>query len=212
MKPYIKVPSKKDPNVTLKVIHGHFATPHSHITCYMDVTTMKSRISEAQGVAEMLAMRYSSSTPVDSIVCLNGTEVIGTFLAQALTRAGVISYNAHKTIYIVSPEYTSYDQIIFRDNIQMAVRGKHVLILTDSITTGIAVSTAIECLKYYGSSITGVSAIFSVATSVAGLDINSAFTPADIPEYASYKHTNCPLCSNGTPLDALVNNYGYSEL
>ncbi|MGI6118100.1 MAG: hypothetical protein ACOYBC_06875 [Bilifractor sp.] len=47
MKPYIKVPSKKDPNVTLKVIHGHFATPHSHITCYMDVTTMKSRISEA---------------------------------------------------------------------------------------------------------------------------------------------------------------------
>lgn len=212
MKPYVKIAAKTDSNVKLKVIHGHFATPHAHVTCYFDVTTMKTRISEAQGVAEMLSLRYSSSTPVDTIVCLNGMQVVGTFLAQALTRVGVISYNAHKTIYVVSPEYTAYDQIIFRDNLQMAIRGKHVLILTDSITTGIAVSTAIECLKYYNATITGVSAIFSVAKNAAGLDINAAFTPSDVPEYASYKHTNCPLCKNGTPLDALVNNYGYSEL
>lgn len=40
---YTKIPSRIDPNVTLKLFHGHFATPHSHINCYIDITTMKTR-------------------------------------------------------------------------------------------------------------------------------------------------------------------------
>ena len=37
----IKILSKNG-SVPLKVIHGHFATNHSHINCYLDMTTLKT--------------------------------------------------------------------------------------------------------------------------------------------------------------------------
>ena len=61
---------------------------------------------------------------VDTIVCLEGTQVIGAYLAEELTRAGVLSTNAHKTIYVITPEYNSNSQMVFRENILPMVRGK----------------------------------------------------------------------------------------
>ena len=42
-----KVPSKINNRINLKVVPGHFATNHSHINFYMDMTTLKVRHSEA---------------------------------------------------------------------------------------------------------------------------------------------------------------------
>lgn len=47
--------------------------------------------------------------------------------------------NAHQTIYVITPEYTTGSQIILRDNLAPMVKGKHVLILAASITTGYTV-------------------------------------------------------------------------
>ena len=73
----IKLPIRKG-NVALKIAPGHFATNHSHINYYIDVTTTKTRLSEAQAVAKELVKKYMSTTIVDTILCLEGTEVIGT--------------------------------------------------------------------------------------------------------------------------------------
>ena len=42
--------------------------------------------------------------------------MIGAYLAEELTRAGVLSTNAHKTIYVITPEYNSNSQMVFREN------------------------------------------------------------------------------------------------
>ena len=97
----------KNNTVPLKVVPGHFATNHSHVNYYIDMTTLKTRLSEAGSVAASLAGLYMTNTIVDTIVCLDGTQVIGTLLAQELTRAGYLSMNAHGTIYVVTPEYNS---------------------------------------------------------------------------------------------------------
>ena len=47
--------------------------------------------------------------------------------------------NAHGTIYVVTPEYNSNSQMIFRDNIQPMIQGKHVIVLMASVTTGITI-------------------------------------------------------------------------
>ena len=86
-------------SIPLKVIPGHFATNHSHINYYIDMTTLKTRLSEAQEVARSLVGLYVNNTIVDTIVCLEGTEIIGAFFAEELTRAGFMSRNAHQTIY-----------------------------------------------------------------------------------------------------------------
>ena len=110
-----KVYAKADPAVALKVIPGHFATNHSHINYYIDLTTLKARQNEAQAAARLLAY-YSNYSIVDTIVCLDGCEVIGAYLAEELTKAGVRSINEHKTIYIATLEYHTGGQLIFRDN------------------------------------------------------------------------------------------------
>ena len=50
----VKIQSPTNNNVALKIIPGHFATNHSHINFYMDMTTIKTRQSEARAVASEL--------------------------------------------------------------------------------------------------------------------------------------------------------------
>ena len=58
-----KVHAKGDPSVALKVIPGHFATNHSHINYYIDLTTLKARQNEAQAAAPP----ESPAAPWDSL-------------------------------------------------------------------------------------------------------------------------------------------------
>ncbi len=207
----VKIQSK-DNDVPLKIAQGHFVTSHSHVNYYMDMTTLKTRQSEAELVAQALLQHYISHTIVDTILCLDGTQIIGAYLAQELNRSGFQSINAHQTIYIVTPEHDTNGQMIFRDNIQPMIRGKHVLVLTDLVTTGITVRKSAECIQYYGGTVSGVSAIFSAKDQVEGLDIHAIFGPDDVPDYKTYPSHECPLCRQGQKLDALVNGYGYSKL
>ena len=51
MQTYTKMRSRKFPDVIMKIIPGHFVTPNSHINYYIDMTTMKTRQSEAKAAA-----------------------------------------------------------------------------------------------------------------------------------------------------------------
>lgn len=212
MKDMTKIISATYPDIVLKVIPGHFVTPNSHINYYMDMSTLKSRQNEASAVARAMSDNYNVTTIIDTIVCLDGCEVIGAYLAQDLTNAGVLSMNAHKTIYIVTPEYNSAGQIIFRENNAHMIKGKNVLVILDSATTGQSIANAAAAINYYGGTVVGVSAIFSAAVKIQDLPIHTIFSTADVPDYHSYPPTDCEMCKAGTPVDAIANGYGYSSL
>ena len=173
----VKLPTNKS-SLFLRVAKGHFATSHSHINYYIDVTTQKARLSEAKAVA----------------------------------KDGFANMNAHQTIYVITPEYTSGSQIILRDNLAPMVRGKHVLILSASITTGYTVQAAIEAVNYYGGTVAGLSAIFATTHECLGIPVTSIFDPSSLPDYASFDSRDCPMCKAGQHIDALVNSFGYSAL
>ena len=84
--------------VPLRVARGHFATNHSHINYYIDITYNKTRLSEAKDTARELVSHFINNTPVDTIICLDGTAVIGTWVAEELTKTGFRTLNAHQTI------------------------------------------------------------------------------------------------------------------
>ena len=211
-KEYSAIYSSINPNVKLRYIPGHFASEHSHNNYYMEFAILRSRCSEANGIAHLLAMHYSVDTPVDTIICADGTKVIGTYLAEELTRSGVLSYNAHRTLYVASPEYSSGGQIMFRDNLLPVVEGKHVLMLFGAVSTGRTVEHMVNSLKYYKAIPTGICAVFSAVDKVADIPIRAAFTTKDLPDYATYDYKDCPLCKEGKKIDALVNSYGFSEI
>lgn len=212
MQDMIKINSKAHPNVVLKVIPGHFVTPNSHVNYFLDMTTLKSRLSEASVAARELSKQIAVTTIVDTIVCIDGCEIIGAFLAEELTRAGIYSMNSHKTIYIVTPEFANTGQILFRDNFLPMVKGKNVLLLLASATTGQTIIKATQALSYYGATISGISAVFSAANSVMGIPIKSLFTIVDIPDYKAYNPEGCSMCKENQPIDAFANAFGYSKI
>lgn len=209
----VKFYSRKDPQIALKVIQGHFATPHSHVSHYLDMTTMKTRQKEAERIAVAMKAYYNyMGKPIDTIVCMDGTEVIGAFLASELTKAGVLSTNAHKTLYVVTPEYDSNGLMIFRDNLKHEIKDKNILLLLASASTGKTVRSSLECIQYYGGIVQGISAIFSGVDEVDGYHVDALFTSEDVPAYSSFTSHECPMCKAGQKVEAIVNGYGYSLL
>ena len=124
----VKFKSKESAGLNLHAIPGHFATSHSHINYYVDVTSIKTRVSEAKEAAKALYTKVPHHSYIDTIVCMDGTEMIGAFLSQEIERNGLMSVNKHETIYVVSPEINN-GQMLFRDNNKGAVEGQVFSIL-----------------------------------------------------------------------------------
>ncbi len=202
----------KNSNVRLRVARGHFATSHSHLNYYIDLTMTKHRLSEAREAAVELAAAFKPSTIIDTILCLDGTEVIGACMASEVTRAGFMNMNAHRTIYVVTPEHTSGSQLLFRDNSAPMIVGKHVLVLAASVTTGYTAQAAVEAIRYYSGIPVGIWSIFTCMDECEGFPIVSIFNAKDVlPDYLSTSSHACPLCRAGQKLDAMVNAYGISS-
>ena len=65
----VKFYSKENNNLALHAIPGHFATSHSHINYYIDVTSMKARVKEAKEAAKVLYQKTGNPSYVD---CMYG--------------------------------------------------------------------------------------------------------------------------------------------
>ena len=199
-------------DVTLRVAQGHFATRHSHTNYFIDVTNQQSCLQEAEAVAQQLAQNNLSYTMIDTILCMDGTRVIGTCLARQLTQGGYRSINAGKEIYLLRENVSLDGKLIFRDNARFMLEGKNVLILLASITTGSTVQKGMRCVRYYGGNVAGVASIYSHLKEVDGTPVISLFNTGDLPGYASYSPEECPLCKQGMEVDAVVDKFGYSKL
>lgn len=207
-----KIYSPQDARVALKVYQGHFAAPHSHVSHYFDLTTLRTRVSEAQAAAELLAIQYGTGQVVDTIVCLDGMEVVGAFLANRLLEAGVASMNAHETIYVTAPEKNGQNQFTFGENLIPLIRRKNVLILAGAVSTGLTVSACLDAVRCCDGIPGSICSVFSALRRVDGLDVRTVFTASQIPDYRTAPGDACVLCKAGKKLDALVNGEGCFRL
>ncbi len=208
----IDIIAKGNPEVKIKVIPGHFATTHSHVNYYIDMTGAKIQHKMAKLVAQELARQYIGSVSIDSMICMDSTEMIGGFLADELSDNKSYSINAGKNMNIITPEFNSTGQMIFRDNTQRMIWGKNVVLLIASATTGKTINRAMECIRYYNGNIAGISAIFSAIDAINGIHINRIFGNDDITDYQTYRSSECPYCNAKIKIDAIVNSYGYSKI
>ena len=196
----------------VSVHDGHFATRTCHKSYYVDVTPIKHDHLLAREAGLTLATRYLSSTNIDTVMCLDGSEVIGAFLAWNLAKKDFRSINEDKNISVVSPEYARNSQMIFRENLMPLVKDKDVLVLISTVNSGATIKRALECVAYYGGRTQGVAAVFSTLDTVEGVPVFALFTPADIPGYVTAPAKECPLCARGEKVDAVINSYGFSKL
>mgnify|MGYP002519651120 CR=1 FL=1 len=196
--------------VPIQAIPGHFVTSHSHVNYFIDLTMLKSSQEDAKKCAHALASQCEEVDPIDTIICLDGTGIIGAFLSVELQKK--LPASEHKKIYVICPECANNGQMFFRENVEPMVYEKNVILLMATVTTGISIRRGMECIDYYGGNLKSVCTIFSAVDDVDGVIVHNIFTAEDIPGYASYQRRDCPFCKNNTPIEALVNSYGYSQL
>ena len=205
-----EVKARVNPAIRMRFIPGHFATNHSHINYFIDLTQVKTGHHDAMLVADVLADHYQAKS-VDTIVCMDETQMIAAFMASELSNShnGI---NAEKNINVLIPEYNVNSQMIFRDNLQKMVWKKNVLLLIASATTGKTIKRSVECINYYGGKPVGVAAVFSAIESVSGVEVFSIFKGDDVPGYQTYSYKDCPFCTAQKKIDAIVNSNGYMKI
>jgi len=210
-KEFITVTLPKNPSITVDVIPGHFTTSHFHTTHYIDLDNLKTNSALARDVARELSLPYLSSTLVDTIVCMEGTDVIGAYLAEELLSEGTSVINAGSEIHVVRPISNVNRNLMFQSNIQELIYKREVVLLVSSISSGMTLKSAMECLSYYGANVVGISALFNSDPNNSDYDINAVFTTEDLPDYKIYNPNDCPLCKEGRELDAIIVENGYLE-
>ena len=206
--------SKQSRDVVISAIKGHFVTKHSHVSHCIDMTKVKSQLNTAKAAAKLIAFQFAG-TPVDTVITLERTKMVGAFLASELAATGI---NLGQDIAVISPEITD-DKLILRDNFLPYVNKKRVLILTATATTGMTLKGSLEGIRYYGGDPVGAAAMFGgdfgeeiVLKSGDKVPIVRLFNAEDVAGYASYTAAECPMCRAGERIEALINSYGYSKI
>ena len=208
----IRITSHANKRLFADAIPGHFATNHSHINYYIDMSEIKHNMSMAHEAAHSIAFHFHSVS-VDTLLCLEGTEYIGAYLARELSSSHLGSLNAGKSIYLVEPDNNVNGQFMFADNLRPMIEGRSVLVLVNTASTGQTLSQTRECIEYYGGRVAGYSALFSNITELDGKKVISLFSGEDFPHYHNFvRGKNCPACAANVPLDAIVTPRGYTKL
>ncbi len=192
--------------ISVSVIPGHFATKHSHVSHCIDMTKVKSQLNMAKAAAKILADSFVA-TPVDTIITLERMKMVGAFMANYLSHAGI---NARQNIAVLTPELVG-EKLILRDNFLPYIMNNNVLLLTASATTGQTVHSGIEGIRYYGGMAVGAATVFG-GEFECDVPVVKLFGVEDIKDYCSYSAQDCPLCKKGVKVDAVVNSYGYSKI
>jgi orotate phosphoribosyltransferase len=144
----VEITADYNNKIKIRVTPGHFATNHSHVNYYIDLTDIKTQYRMAREAGRELAKRYTDRNQIDAIICLESTEAVGAFLAQDLGHHG-IHINSGRDIAVIVPETNQNNQLIFRENLHSKIENKHVLILMSTVSTGKTISRSVECIQYY---------------------------------------------------------------
>ena len=59
---------------------------------------------------------------------------------------------------------------------------------------------------------TAKAALHTAISKVAGMEVKTIFTSADLPDYQVYNSHECELCKEGQKLTGLINSFGFVEL
>ena len=204
------ITSPKNRAISISVTNGHFTTTSSHTSHYLEMSEMKSNTVAARGIARQLAEPYLDGVGVDTIVCMDGTEIIAAYLAEELMQYGTPVLYGDKPIFAVTPMHRVNGQLIFHQSAQELIFGRGILLLVATVASGKTIQSAMDCLSYYGGALAGISAIFSSIPAIFDQGINALFTIDDIPNYRFYGLADCELCNAGRKIDAIVNSEGFS--
>lgn len=202
----------KNPSINVDVTLGHFTTNDYHINHFLHLDELKTNPSLAKEVAIELALPYLTSTLVDTIVCFEGTEIIGAYMANELSMEGTGVINSGKFIHVVTPTVNVDRKFMLPSSRQELVRQKRVILLVSTILSETFVNNIMEFITYYEGNLVGISSLFKAYPGEIGHEVHSLMDSSDVPGYKIYYPGKCDMCKEEQKLDGIIKNDGLTEI
>lgn len=194
--------------IRVYAIPGHYVSSKSHTNYYINTYDIK-RQEGARDIASVMSS-YFFNIKIDTICCIGGMDIIGAYSAQELTRPSNANANANKNMNIIVPEYGARGEMIFRENMEMMLKDKDVVLTLPMVITGKTLLDIANTINDCYGRVVGIFALFSTCNAINGVPIYSLFNKKDLPNYRSYPHHDCELCKQGVRIDAVFNDFGCS--
>lgn len=229
------IPCSSNPDLKLEVFKGHFASDRFHSNYYIDLTPMKVQLAKAKMTAEAMADRYvhrvktkgsrlgmeymagmssdlATAAPIDTIICMDGCEALGAYVADKLSGYGVSTNNEFGTYNIITPDFDDSGAMIVTDDIQKMLKGKNILILLATAMQGKTLGRVLSTVTEFGGRIIGISVIFAMVDNLDGYPVNAVFSKDDLPDFSLEEDKNCGLCAKKVPTDGIITRYGLRKV
>jgi orotate phosphoribosyltransferase len=179
---------------------SHFVgTSGRHMSVYVNKDGLLPHPKETFRVTQLLAEKHKDL----DIEVVAAPELGGVILGQLV--AYHLSVLKNKEILSIYAEKTPEGPMIFKRGYENIIKDKKVLIIDDTVATGLSVHRMIDTVRNFGGNIVAMGVI---ANRVSGevnsgtLGINFSWL-CEIPA-ETFDPNDCPLCKAGVPINTKV--------
>lgn len=164
-------------------------TAQEEISMNFCISTRELRLSAklAKEAARALAQPYHTGALVDLILCEEGCEAVGAFLAAELGGGSVLSLNRGSDIHIGTLRLSEQETCTREE---LPLRGKSILLLTDLLMSPKRARRAADYILGSGAALSGVCALFGVPGEVEKRKIQCLFEASDLPGFYTWREEN----------------------
>ena len=159
-----------------------------------------------------MSSNLATAAPIDTIICMDGCEALGAYVADKLSGYGVSTNNEFGTYNIITPDFDDSGAMIVTDDIQKMLKGKNILILLATAMQGKTLGRVLSTVTEFGGRIIGISVIFAMVDNLDGYPVNAVFSKEDLPDFTLDEDKNCDLCAKKVPIDGIITRYGLRKV
>ncbi|MEO8637957.1 MAG: phosphoribosyltransferase family protein [Candidatus Taylorbacteria bacterium] len=177
--------------------NGHFVgTSGRHMDTYITKDALFPHTQVVSMIGKMFAEKYRD-TDVEVVV---GPAIGGIILSQWV--AFHLSELKKKEVLSVYTEKTADNNQVFNRGYGSLVKGKKILVIEDTVTTGGSVKKSIESAKRDGGDVIGVCVMVNKdPDQINEVALGAPFSALGELEVKTYEAKDCPLCKAGVPIN-----------
>ncbi len=174
-------------------------TSGRHMSIYINKDYLLPHTSETSRICQLFA-EQNKNLDVDLVV---SPVVAGAILGHEVARH--LSEIQGKEVLAAYADKTDEGPLVFKRGYDELVKGKKVLIIEDTVATGLSVNKMIDVAKKFGAEIQAMAVIVNrVPKEINSTTLGVPFSAlCEIPA-ETYEEKDCPMCKAGVPINTKV--------
>lgn len=180
--------------------NDHFVgTSGRHMPVYVNKDALLAHPLLVEQVTKFLAEQNKDKDIEVVAAPVVGGVILGQWVAYHLSKI------KNKEILSVYADKTEDGPLVFKRGYDDVIKNKKVLIIEDTIATGLSINKMIDAVKKFSGEIVGLSVLVNrMPNEINEQSLQIPFTSlCEIP-VETYSEDTCPLCKSGVPINTKV--------